>query len=141
VSRRLTTAEGPLCVLTDTVGLIHDLPPELEKAFAATFEEIGDADLILHLADASAENLGEQIVTVEETMESLGLNDVPTMLVLNKTDLVEPGVLPNLQRRYNALTISALKRESLGTLLGEMKERLGSIQEENYSKFQIPNSK
>jgi GTP-binding protein HflX len=128
VSRRLTTAEGQLCVLTDTVGLIHDLPPDLEKAFAATFEEIGDADLILHLADASAENLGEQIVTVEETLESLGLDGIPTMLVLNKADLVEKSVLPNLKKRYNALTISALKRESLGTLLEEIKKRLGSTQ-------------
>ena len=129
VSRRLTTAQGHLCVLTDTVGLIHDLPPDLEKAFAATFEEIGDADLILHLADASAENLGEQIVTVEETMESLGLDGIPTMLVLNKADLVEEDVLPNLRRRYNALTISALKRESLGELLGEVRRRLQRSQE------------
>ncbi|UCF89444.1 MAG: GTPase HflX [bacterium] len=128
VSRRLTTAEGTLCVLTDTVGLIRDLPPELEKAFAATFEEIGDADLILHLADASAENLGEQIVTVEETLESLALGTIPTMLVLNKADLVESTVLPNLRRRYNALTVSALKRESLGELLGEVRRRLQSTQ-------------
>ena len=126
VSRRLTTAEGTLCILTDTVGLIHDLPPELEKAFAATFEEIGDADLILHLADASAENLGEQIVTVEETLESLGLNGIQTLLVLNKADLVKSTVLPNLQRRYNALTVSALRRESLGALLEEVKRRLDS---------------
>lgn len=128
VSRRLTTGEGPLCVLTDTVGLIHDLPPELEKAFAATFEEIGDADLILHLADASADNLGEQIITVEETMESLGLSTIPSMLVLNKADLVEDNVLPNLRRRYNAITVSALKRESLGELVGEMRKRLRGTQ-------------
>jgi len=124
VSRRLTTAEGTICILTDTVGLIRDLPPDLEKAFAATFEEIGDADLILHLADSSADNLGEQIVTVEETLETLGLDDIPTMLVLNKADLVERGILPNLQRRYNALTVSALKRGSLDVLLEEMKKRL-----------------
>ncbi len=129
VSRRLTTAEGALCILTDTVGLIHDLPPDLEKAFAATFEEIGDADLILHLADASADNLGEQIVTVEETLESLGLIGIPTMLVLNKADLVASSVLPNLQKRYNALTISALKRESLGPLLQEVRKRLEEIGE------------
>ncbi|MDF1535029.1 MAG: GTPase HflX [bacterium] len=124
VSRRLTTSEGPLCVLTDTVGLIHDLPPELERAFAATFEEIGDADLILHLADASVPDLGEQIATVEETLESLGLSSIPVMLVLNKSDLVDSGVLPNLRKRYGALTVSALKRESLGQLLREVKKRL-----------------
>jgi GTP-binding protein HflX len=111
------------------VGLIRDLPPDLEKAFAATFEEIGDADLILHLADASAENLGEQIVTVEETLEALGLSYIPTMLVLNKGDLVENSVLPNLEKRYGALTVSALKKKSLGELVEEVKKRLDSTQE------------
>lgn len=130
VSRRLTTSEGPLCVLTDTVGLIHDLPPELERAFAATFEEIGDADLILHLADASASDLGEQIATVEETMETLGLSDIPVMLVLNKCDLIESSILPNLERRYGALTVSAKKREGLGTLLAEVKKKLNSLARE-----------
>ena len=127
VSRRLTNTEGTLCILTDTVGLIRALPPELERAFAATLEEIGDADLILHLADASAPNLGDQIVTVEETLESLGLDDIPVMLVLNKADLVDPEVLPNLSRRYGALAVSALKRQSLGELIKEIKVRLEEI--------------
>ncbi|UCG38247.1 MAG: GTPase HflX [bacterium] len=127
VSRRLTTAEGTLCILTDTVGLIRDLPPELERAFAATFEEIGDADLILHLADASAPNTGEQIVTVEETLESLGLEGIPVMLVLNKSDLVERSVLPNLRRRFGALTVSALDRDTLGEMVGEVRARLNEM--------------
>ncbi len=129
VNRRLTTSDGLLCVLTDTVGLIHDLPPELERAFAATFEEIGDADLILHLADASAADLGEQIATVEDTLESLGLSDLPVMLVLNKCDLIDKEILPNLERRYGALTVSAKKREGLGSLLEEVKKRLDKSKE------------
>jgi GTP-binding protein HflX len=127
VNRRLTTSEGALCVLTDTVGLIHDLPPELERAFAATFEEIGDADLILHLADASASDLGEQIATVEETLETLGLSDIPVMLVLNKCDLIDKEVLPNLERRYGALTVSVKRRKGLKALLGELKSRLDAL--------------
>lgn len=130
VNRRLTTSDGLLCVLTDTVGLIHDLPPELERAFAATFEEIGDADLILHLADASAADLGEQIATVEDTLESLGLSDLPVMLVLNKCDLIDKEILPNLERRYGALTVSAKKREGLGALLAETKKRLNTLARE-----------
>jgi GTP-binding protein HflX len=133
VSRRLTNATGTLCILTDTVGLINDLPPDLEKAFAATFEEIGDADLLLHLADASAENLGEQIVTVEETLESLGLGNIPTMLVLNKADLVDRNILPNLQRRYNALTVSALKKGSLEVMVEEVGKRLNDLTTERLS--------
>jgi GTP-binding protein HflX len=124
VSRRLTGPNGTICILTDTVGLIRRLPPELEKAFAATLEEIGDADLILHLADASAPNLGDQIVTVEETIDSLGLSDIPVMLVLNKADLVAPEVLPNLERRYGAIAVSALKRKNLEPMVEEMRKRL-----------------
>jgi GTP-binding protein HflX len=127
VSRRLTNADGTMCILTDTVGLIRELPPELEKAFAATFEEIGDANLILHLADASAPNLGDQIVTVEETLESLGLDHIPIMLVLNKADLVDPEVLPNLERRYGAIAISALKRKSLEELVKQLNVRLSEV--------------
>jgi GTP-binding protein HflX len=126
VSRRLTGPDGTLCILTDTVGLIRELPPELEKAFAATLEEIGDADLILHLADASAGNLGDQIVTVEETLESLGLGRLPVMLVLNKADLVDPEVLPNLERRYGGIAVSALKRKNLDPMLEELRNRLAN---------------
>jgi GTP-binding protein HflX len=127
VSRRMTTSDGPLCILTDTVGLIRSLPPELEQAFAATLEEIGDADLILHLADASAPNLGEQIVTVEDTLQSLGLENIPVMLVLNKADLVDPEVLPNLQRRYGAVAVSALVRENLEPMVKELQIRLDRL--------------
>lgn len=124
VSRRLTTREGTLCVLTDTVGLIHDLPPELEKAFAATFEEIRDADLILHLADASHPNLEEQMATVEETLRSLGLADIPVLPVLNKADLVDPVIRPNIERRYGAILVSALERRSLARLVGVLAQHL-----------------
>lgn len=124
VSRRLSTAEGHLCVLTDTVGLIQDLPPELERAFAATFEEIGDADMILHLADASHPACQEQIQTVEETLQSMGLFDIPRMLVLNKADLVDPETLGNLVHRYRTIAVCATSRETLEPLLVEMKARL-----------------
>jgi GTP-binding protein HflX len=130
VSRRLTTATGTICILTDTVGLIRELPPELERAFAATLEEIGDADLILHLADASAVSLGDQIATVEEILESLGLDGIPVMLVLNKADLVDLDILPNLRRRYGALTVSALKKDSLQPMVEELQVRLAELADE-----------
>ena len=60
-------------------------------------------------------------------MESLGMNGIPSMLVLNKADLVDRAILPNLRKRYGALTVSALKRESLGEMLGEVRRRLGEI--------------
>jgi GTP-binding protein HflX len=127
VSRKLTTQEGVLCILTDTVGLIHDLPPELKRAFAATFEEINDADLIVHLADASHPNLDEQILTVEDTLEGMDLSGIPEMLVLNKADLVESDIVPNLERRYNAIAVSAKNRKSLGRLVKALGVELGNL--------------
>jgi GTP-binding protein HflX len=136
VSRRLTTPEGTLCVLTDTVGLIHDLPPELEKAFAATFEEISDADLILHLADASHPNLDEQILTVEQTLQALGLSYIPVLLALNKGDLVEPDVHANLERRYEATLISARDKKTLARLMDVIAAQLDHIKGEKATEDQ-----
>jgi len=127
VSRKLTTGEGVLCILTDTVGLIHDLPPELKRAFAATFEEISDADLIVHLADASHPNLDEQILTVEDTLEGMDLSGIPEMLVLNKADLIEPEIVPNLEKRYNAIAVNAKNRKSLGRLVALLDVELSKI--------------
>ena len=62
-------------------------------------------------------------------METLGLSDIPVMLVLNKCDLVEKDIWPNLARRYGALTLSAKKREGLGSLLEEVKKRLNKGKE------------
>jgi GTP-binding protein HflX len=127
VSRRLSTREGHLCVLTDTVGLIHDLPPELQRAFAATFEEIGDADMILHLADCSHPNCADQISTVEEIIYSMGLSGIPRMLVLNKSDLMDSETLANLKHRFRALAISAIDRTTLEPLVEELKNRLAVL--------------
>ena len=127
VSRKLTTGEGVLCILTDTVGLIRDLPPELKRAFAATFEEINDADLIVHLADASHPNLDEQILTVEDTLEGMDLSGIPEMLVLNKADLIEPEIVPNLEKRYNAIAVNAKKRSSLDKLVKALEMALRKV--------------
>ena len=127
VSRKLTVSGGSSCILTDTVGIIHDMPPELERAFAATFEEIRDADLLLHLADSSHPNCIEQIETVNRITQDLELEQIPRLLVLNKADQADPDTLSNLELRYQALSISAVDRASLKPLLEALFSRLEEI--------------
>ena len=129
VSRRLSTSEGYLCVITDTVGLIHDLPPELLRAFTATFEEIGDADMILHLADVSHPACADQIETVEEILQAMALSHIPSMLVLNKADRVAAEILANLEQRFRTFSITATERETLDPLVKELRRRLGDLKE------------
>jgi len=124
VSRRLTTSGGTACILTDTVGLIQDLPPELMRAFSATFEEMNDADLVLHLADCSHEDLENQIATVNDILGSLGLDEIPRLLVLNKGDLVDPETLSNIERRFSTFSIIATDPGSMEPLLTTIWERL-----------------
>jgi len=127
VSRRLSFSHGKVCILTDTVGLIHDLPPELERAFSATFEEIRDADLILHLVDASHPQCEEQIQTVERTLEGMELGAIPRLLVLNKSDLVDPETLANMERRHRTISVCAVSRDTLRPLMEELATRTTAI--------------
>ncbi len=122
-SRRLRFPEDKEVIITDTVGFIRDLPKELKKAFAATLEELSQADIILHVADASSSKLNDQIEAVEEIMRELAVTHLPTLLVLNKMDLAENA--EELAARHGALPISALKRESLRPLMLKLQQMLG----------------
>jgi GTPase len=79
---------GPL-VLSDTVGFIRDLPHSLVAAFRATLEETVQADLLLHVADASSPARAEQIEEVNKVLKEIGADTVPQILVLNKVDLID----------------------------------------------------
>jgi GTP-binding protein HflX len=74
-------------VLSDTVGFIHDLPHDLVAAFAATLAEAGDADLLLHVIDASAHDRDEQVAAVLRLLAEIGASDVPRIRLFNKCDL------------------------------------------------------
>ncbi len=120
-SRRLRFPEEREVVLTDTVGLIRDMPKDLYAAFRATFEEASDADLILQVVDASDHDRDQHIQTTEEVLEDLGLLPVPRLLVFNKADLLTPGEGRRLVLgRNNAIVISATERETARPLLERM---------------------
>ena len=88
--------EGRRYLVTDTVGFIRRLPHQLVEGFAATLEETLVADLVLHVADASApeERLDEQMRAVEAVLDEIGADELPVELVLNKIDAVDPLAAP-----------------------------------------------
>lgn len=122
-TRRLRFPLDREVIITDTVGFIRDLPPSLIGAFKATLEELEDADLLLHLVDISNPRFDEQISSVEKILADLDLGTRQTLLVFNKSDKISEQDLNNLCRRYRAVPVSALNRNSFKPLLDEMQKR------------------
>jgi GTP-binding protein HflX len=111
--------DGRTYLLTDTVGFIRKLPHQLVEAFSATLEETRLADLILHVADASApeEEMEAMLSAVDSTLEEIGAGDRPRLLVLNKIDAVDEERRQELFVRFpDAIQISALTGEGLDEL-------------------------
>ena len=119
-SRRLRFPHEREIILTDTVGFIRDLPHELREAFRATLEELTDADLLLHVVDASDPALEEQIRSTESILESLKLTDTPRMMVFNKADLLTDAELQTLDLSHAGIFISANRRETTRELIEEI---------------------
>ncbi len=111
--------------LSDTVGFIRDLPHKLVEAFRATLQEAADADLLLHVIDASSPALMEQREEVERVLEEIGAADVPQVLVYNKLDRLEDSQRPRVLRddlelapnlRVPRVFVSAITGEGLDVL-------------------------
>ncbi len=127
-SRRLRFPRDREVIITDTVGFIRELPKTLVSAFRATLEELADADLLLHVVDASDPEHPQHIAAVERILTSLGLEDTPRLLVFNKCDLLEGGVQGHvahvLTRTNDDVLISAATGEGLTELLLRVEELL-----------------
>ena len=95
-------------LVTDTVGFIRKLPHDLVASFRATLEETREADLVLHVIDASSPTWEEQRVVVEQVLDELEVNDQPKLLVFNKIDLLQHDELLALQERIGALVPSSV---------------------------------
>lgn len=101
LTREVDLGENSHVLVTDTVGFIRKLPHHLVASFRATLEETKDADLLLHIVDASHPLWDEQRQVVDEVLEELGAADRPTVLVFNKTDLLEHDALIAFQERVH----------------------------------------
>lgn len=119
-SRRLRFPRLQEVIFTDTVGFIRDLPKDLVAAFKATLEELQDADVLLHVIDASNPQIHFQIEAVEKIIKELGLGDKKLLRILNKCDLISPQDTLELCRRYDAVAISAKYRSSTLPLIDKI---------------------
>jgi GTP-binding protein HflX len=129
-SRRLRLPREQEIIINDTVGFIRDLPPGLLSAFRATLEEIGDSTLLIHLVDISNPRWSQQIESVQKILEELKFAQIPSILVLNKADLVDNEMLTAVARQLSqngareVVTISATDRKTLTPLLEKLAQML-----------------
>ncbi len=121
-SRRLRFPKEREVIVTDTVGFIRDLPPDLVAGFQATLEEIRDARILLHVADVSSPSLEGHIQSVRRTLRELDLAAKPECLILNKCDLTSPDEAERLARRFGGLVVSAKTGEGLEQMLMSIEE-------------------
>lgn len=117
--RRTKTPDGRVYTLADTVGFVRSLPHQLVEAFRSTLEEVGDADLLLHIVDASHPDPEGQIAAVRHVLADIpGMADVPEVIVLNKADLAHAETITRLRsRERNTLVVSARTGEGIPELL------------------------
>ena len=91
-TRRVVMPGERVCLFTDTVGFIQKLPTDLVAAFKSTLEEINEADLLLHVIDVSHYNAGAQFESVKQTLKEIHADNIPTINVFNKADLIEGDI-------------------------------------------------
>jgi GTPase len=124
-TRRLSLPDGRRATISDTVGFVRKLPHDLIEAFKSTLEEVALADQVLHVADASAPDLEEQISAVREVLGEIGAAQIPEVLVLNKWDLLEgPERDRVLRRQPQGLPVSAATLEGMEQLVEAMSSSL-----------------
>ena len=112
-------------VLTDTVGFIKKLPHQLVAAFKATLEELAEADVLVHVVDASHPGLDDQVAAVEALLAELDLSQRPTVVALNKADRLDAdAALRNLVDRWGAVAISAMTGDGIDSLLTRIDDAL-----------------
>ena len=128
-SRRLRLPREQEVIINDTVGFIRALPPDLLSAFRATLEEISDSSLLIHLVDISNPRWAQQVQSVKRILAELRLAEIPTVLALNKADLLEPEAVEAAVRQARQLdnseivVVSAIRPASLEVLL----EKAGAV--------------
>ena len=120
---RAFSQDGMKVLVSDTVGFIRHLPHQLVESFRSTLEEVRDAHLIVHVADASEDDEGRAAreIAVEEVLDEIGAHDVPRLLVLNKVDLLDDEDRHALARRHPAaVLVSARTGEGVDDLRGRL---------------------
>ena len=127
ITRRLPLPGGRDALITDTVGFVQKLPHQLVEAFNSTLEEVGEADLLLHIVDASRAP-ARQISAVEMVLKEIGVAEKPSVIVMNKIDLLPAPELAMLQARHpEAVFCSAARQRGQTDLLARVAEELSRL--------------
>lgn len=127
MTKRVRLEGGQEILLTDTVGFVQRLPTTLVAAFRATLEEVAEADLIIHVVDASSSTMQRQVDAVEEVLKEIGADGRPMMMALNKVDVLSPDStlkLPGTTAALSMVQVSALKGYGIDDLLYCISENL-----------------
>ena len=119
-------------VFADTVGFIRNLPKELFNAFRATIAEVHQAAVLLHVVDASDPNHRRHYEAVRKVLKDLESDSVPEIVILNKIDLISAEERASLVEFYQAIPVSALKREGFKELFEEVARRVTSAAEDHH---------
>ena len=135
--RRLHLPGGETVVLSDTVGFVRRLPHQLVEAFRSTLEEVVDADLLVHMVDASASDVEALIRAVNTVLHEIAADEVPRLLVWSKSDLADDDTLKLLLNAYpGSVAISAATGAGLPDLLTAIGDRLRALA--SISEFVVP---
>ncbi len=132
-TRRWRLSEQQTVLLSDTVGFIQKLPTQLVAAFRATLEELEEADLLIHVVDGTSPDVLEQIESVEGTLRDLGVDQRPTLTVMNKIDALEDPleeVLDELSAELDIrpIAVSAQEKQNLNELRAAIERIVPSLE-------------
>lgn len=124
-TRRLVLPGGEQVLMSDTVGFIKKLPHQLVESFRSTLEEVSEVDLLLHVVDSSAHDVEGQMVAVRSVLAEIGAGEVPEMVVFNKVDAVDDGVVERLLASVpGSRAVSAHTGHGITSLLEALGARL-----------------
>jgi GTP-binding protein HflX len=127
-TRRLRMPGGETVLLSDTVGFVRKLPHQLVEAFRSTLEEVVDAKLLVHVVDASAPTVEQQIEAVRDVLREIGAADLPELLVANKIDVAPPdAVNETVAAHPGSVAVSAASGEGVDKLRDVLAERLRAL--------------
>ncbi len=127
-TRRLSLPGGEVVLLSDTVGFVRNLPHQLVEAFKSTLDEVAEADLLVHVVDASAVSPEGNIDAVDEVLGSIEAARVPQLIVFNKTDVAWPERVQQLLDRYpGSVAISAYSGDGVPELLEAISDRVRAL--------------
>jgi GTPase len=127
-TRRLDLPGGERVLVTDTVGFVRKLPHQLVQAFRSTLDEVAEADLLVHVVDASASDPRAHMDAVRSVLREIGADDVPELVVFNKADLADPDDAKRLlHNNPGAVLLSAVTGDGIERLLTAVGDRLREL--------------